>query len=862
MRVAAHFRPGTHAFWCTTYSLDLALFDQYLLRQLGGSPLNAVVLADHWKLNQVWARPGEDQLYLARQANRSYLLRGVLLEGGGAFHPKTYLFDRRDETTLLVGSGNLTRRGVDAGKEVFASFSSTTEEGQATIRAWAAWIGRLVERADDEQLLRRFGALREQCPWMAGPDADSPLVINDERSFRDQFAEQLPGSVDELHVSAPYFDPKALALQSLLQATSPRELHLYLGKDTKVSGPALAAVLEQSGCEVKVQRFHDEERAVFVHAKLIGAVCGQKGLLLCGSPNLSQAALTLTHLDGAKGNCEVALLRHGTADQVRAPFLTSGLSLPDMENADLVSLRFDIDEPRARSLVYALRHATWTANGHITVSANRPPELGTQLAWAYGTCALSGQTTDRPLNDDEHPPVLAWLAAPDGAVLSNMVAIDQPRDLERSLSARDPSDERPRELHADDMTTPLGQIMGGLNQHCIFDLDDTAAIRRAQAAQEDEGAEDSDDFWERLMEDELAYDPRTKHYRDYAPGGLLIGHDLFRELEIMLAKAPGERSWLRLVTATPDDKADEAQGSEDAEKRSWSLELRQKVRVSNVLSRWCRAVSDPRHALLRPDAPAFNYEALIGALVRIWEEHALDDERLARLAGELFGAFLGDDKSPGFLGRADEQLHDQVLQNLDPTACESAAGLAYLALAPRGWHEIVYAWQPYLRTGLIDTNVMRVGDQTTELIERVLDRPVKPQEVKALLLERADYMDDAKWCEQIAAQLGFESVWIEEVSNPVAPVRLHIGGCSDPRSDARVLDAVGQAMRFRRVSVIGIEAGEFRAVLALGHPTAILDGPPGDQRMEKSDVVLTAERLRDVERQGGALKELLALAAA
>jgi len=861
VRVAAHFRPGTNAFWCTTYSFDLALFDQYLLRQLGGSPLNAVVLADHWELSQVWERLGEDQLYLARQANSSYLLRGVEVEGGGAFHPKTYLFVRRDETTLLVGSGNLTRSGVDAGKEVFASFSSATEEGQATIRAWATWISRLVERADDQQLRRRFSTLREQCPSMAAPAADSPLVVNDERSFLDQFAEQLPGPVDELHVSAPYFDSKSLALKLLLEKTTPRELHLYLGRHTKVSGPALAAVLDQSGCEVKVQRFHDEDHAVFVHAKLIGAVCGQEGLLLFGSPNLSRAALTLTHLNGAKGNCEVALLKRGTAAQVREPFVTSGLSLTDMEIADLTSLRYEIDEPRASNLTYALRHATWTTNGHITVSASSPLEIGMELAWAYGTCALSGQITDRPLNDDEHP-VLAWLAGSDGTVLSNTVAIDQPQALERSLSARDPSDERPRELEPDDMTTPLGQIMGGLNQRCIFDLDDTAAIRRVQAAQEEEGAEDSDEFWDRLMEEELAYDPRTKNYRDYSPGGLLIGHDLFRELEIMLAKAPGERSWLRLATASPDEEIDQQPSSEDAEKRSWSLEVRQEVRVSNVLSRWCRAVSDPRHALLRPDAPAANYEALVGALAAIWEEHALDGERLIRLTGELFGAFLGDDKSPGFLGRADEQLRDQVLQNLDPASCESAAGLAYLALARRGWHEIVYAWQPYLRKGLIDTNVMRVGDQTAELIERVLDRPVTPHEVKALLNERASYMDDAKWCEQIAAQLGFGSVWFEEVSNPVAPVRLHIGGCSDPRSDARVLDAVGQAMRFRRVSVIGIEAGEFRAVLALGHPTAILDGPPGDQRMEKSDVVLTAERLRDVERQGGALKELLALAAA
>jgi hypothetical protein len=38
MKVASLFRPGTRAFWGTTYGFGLALFDQYLLRQLGGPP--------------------------------------------------------------------------------------------------------------------------------------------------------------------------------------------------------------------------------------------------------------------------------------------------------------------------------------------------------------------------------------------------------------------------------------------------------------------------------------------------------------------------------------------------------------------------------------------------------------------------------------------------------------------------------------------------------------------------------------------------------------------------------------------------------------------------------------------------------
>jgi hypothetical protein len=73
MKIANLFKPGTRAFWGTTYALGLALFDQYLLRRLGGPPLNAVLLADHWKLGEMWDRLDPEEHYLARQANRLYL---------------------------------------------------------------------------------------------------------------------------------------------------------------------------------------------------------------------------------------------------------------------------------------------------------------------------------------------------------------------------------------------------------------------------------------------------------------------------------------------------------------------------------------------------------------------------------------------------------------------------------------------------------------------------------------------------------------------------------------------------------------------------------------------------------------------
>jgi hypothetical protein len=317
---------------------------------------------------------------------------------------------------------------------------------------------------------------------------------------------------------------------------------------------------------------------------------------------------------------------------------------------------------------------------------------------------------------------------------------------------------------------------------------------------------------------------------------------------------------LRLITGGPSGEQPE-DGEPEHTGLTWTLEARQRVRVTNVLSRWCRAVSDPRHALLRPDAPAANYQALVSVLVTAWAEDALDENRLVRLAGELFGAFLGDGKSPGFLGRADEQLRATVLHDLDDAIRQWAAGLAYLALRPHTpWAEIVYDWQPYLRRGLIDTDVLVVGERTVELVDHVLGEEHAQREIEDILLARAEYIDEEKWCQGLADALELEHVALYHSGNEFVPVRIRLDGVDDPLTDSRVVEAAVNAMRFRKLDAIGIEVGDTVAVLRPGKPPVARVGSPSGGHMIKSQVVITRERLDAVERQGGALSDLLGLA--
>ncbi len=544
MKFEEHLARNVRGFWAASYSFGLKLFDQYLLRRLAQDRLNAVVLVDHDKLADVWEHLDEGEHYLARRVGRRYLLRGMQTPKGGAFHPKTYLLTQGETATLLVGSGNLSREGIDQGHEVFTDFSSEREQDLPSLRAWAGWMSRFVERQADELLRERWAAMRESCPWMIGSAEGSLFLVNEEQALLEQLAERLPRKVEELHVSAPFFDPDARALRKLVALCDPARLSVYLGARASVNGPSLAGVLRDAS-KATLKRF---EPRTFVHAKLIGAIGEDgQGVLLCGSPNLSIAALDLAFTDPG-GNCESAVLRSGDAALVRAVFEGSGLQLIEQPIEEVEELRFSDDHPSlARALV--LRNAIWLADGRVSIewAGKREPPEGARLAWRDGLegAALDqeGVTVD-PLNDLDPLPLVVWVVDDEGTAISNRTAIDDPRALQETLRGSERTGGgRPAELQGVE-AAPLVRLILWAHEKFIFDPTETAAFKRAQeAAGEDQQAKDTTDFWERYAREELDYDPRSSTYHPLTPGSGILGpvDELLRELDLLLHGRGGRR---------------------------------------------------------------------------------------------------------------------------------------------------------------------------------------------------------------------------------------------------------------------------------------------------------------------------------
>lgn len=835
VRVAREFQGRWSCFWATSYTLELELFDEYLFRRLGEPPLNATLLVDFRRLATSLGKLGSEDARRLQRANRDYLLRGLPI--GGSFHPKTYFFGNTKEGALLVGSGNLTLRGIEEGHELFARLDSRESGDLASIRGWRDWMDAIVDRASDREVNYRWLDLKQRVPWLDGPADESHFVSNLRQSLLDQLAAPLAAPVDELHVLAPYYDRQGNALRTLLDRMRPRQLDIYVGARTSVDGAALARLLGESDARVSVRSFEPHE---FVHAKLIGVVAGEMGRLLSGSANLSQAALIASLASEPWANVEAGLLIDAVPTVVRDAFTSSRLELCDASLDQVAELEFEAEEEGAQPPLL-LRAAKLLDDGRVEVALDGALPTETMVTAGLAPQPLAGDRSEGRLALPDGG-ALVWLCDAVGSLLSNRVPLDEPARLRGWLEERTSGGDRPRELDATDYDTPVGRMLLYLHERCIFDIEETSAATRARRLANEDAAETdgSWDFLDELLKEELRYDPRVESYRRSLPTGLPEEDELLALLRIMLERTPEQRSLRPIGPAQHDE---DGEGPKPG--TPWTPERRLQVRLFNVLERWCGALNDPRFAWIDPAAPARNYFTLLAALAECWEQHYLPEHRVVRLLTTLLSSFLRSERARGHLLSLEEREREQALARLPAEARILAGALAYAALREQGeWRSSVFELQPALVAG-IELSVVEVGRRSSKVVRRLVDEKVTPAEIEERLLWASEFLDDEHWCRKQERDLGLEHVILTKESfNPRFGITLSVDGSN--LDDPRIVSLVRQALAYRHVDGAIVELGPARLSVHLDdYAFAKANGLEFQSREP-----ITRERLLKFERQG------------
>lgn len=840
---ASLFTPRWEIFWGTTYSFELEFFDEYLLRRLGDLPLNATVLVDFASFARTWEaiQPGEE--WRLRRVNRLYVVRAAG-RPQGRFHPKTYFFANATEGVLLVGSGNLSLAGLEEGREVFSRFNSTDAEGLTAILAWRDWMNEIVPETTDQLLGQRWFRLRQTTrEWLRGRSAASSFVTNSETSFLEQLL-PVETRVDELHVTAPFFDRDAAALASLIRRSRPEKIFVYLGRGASVDGKTLAKLLENTAATDSVFVF-DPPR--FVHAKLIAVIQGETARLLSGSPNLSRAALTSTLSDDAWSNTEAAVLVELPAQAARDLFHPPDLEPAQISLNALANFSFEeTAEPISAPL--RLLFAQPDDERRIVVSyvGNAPSDL--YLSSASATVQLDGSRTYEPFPGGEDS-LLVWLSDPGGIRLSNRVPLDDPATLRNQLEKpTSRSTDRPRELDAADLEDPVARVLAQLHNQFIFDLDELESVREAERAGGQEDAEEeSGDFWERLAREELHQDPRASGYRRFAGRTPLEDDDVLLLLRMMLDRTREQRH-PHIGAQPPHDGA-----PVPGRGHRWTPTRRLQVRMMNVLTRWGHALADPRMSWLQPFAPVRNFQALLYAVAELWELRALPLPKLKSATGLILGSFVRSEHANGYLFQIDGVEREQAIARLGSEARAVATSLAYLGLLPlAAWEEHIFEWQAWLRPCL-DEGILAATNEAAHLVSRITSEHASAAGVHDRLYWARDYIDDERWCLKMEQFCGLGDVRFSREKFAFELV-LEVEAERDLVDEPGIVRLMRNALDFRRADGIVIMSGRERVAVRLGEP--------GTARLRNLEVLDTRQPVTEtmlalLEERGLSLREQL-----
>lgn len=801
--IAELFTRSASALWATTYNVDLALVNEFLLPRLGATPLNVTVLADGRRLARSLAQVGSERVDTLAAVNRRWLLRGVR-PAGPAFHPKSYLAVTARTATLLVGSGNLSLGGLDEGREVFTTFRSGTADGDRAIATWRSWVRRLVRQLDDVVLTERFADLEQRLPAPGRGTADgagSVLLHNLDTPFVDQLTAVTPApGVDELHLAAPFYDRDAEAVARLVRELAPHRVTVYLGATTSVDGRTLRGAL--AGRDV---RFCGLEPDEFTHAKLVGVVVGDRGWLLSGSANLSRVALLRSVAD--RGNVELAVLTSMSAELVRRSFVPPGAAVVERAVEFLDGLAVDDEEEPPERAVRLLRAEALDDGRVMVVSAPRA-EPDWLLADGDTRHGLVTGPDDRATTRTPVAGRLVRLVDREDSDLSDPVIVDDVAALAGQLGESGPGAHRnaPPELTDADLDTPLGRALTRLHRELVMDVAERAdAAPGAGRADADDAADD--EFWERLLREHLADDPRAVRYRQ------LHGPGRQREaLEELLAVLGLRIPSPARAASGPAHETDG--GTPGVSGSTWSSRARLRVRARNVLRRWAAALTDPRLLWIDPHAPEVNFTAMVTFVGRLRLDAAeqpdqveLTDADLDEIWWWCLTAFVGTGRRDGYLDQLAAADADECIRGLDPWVGEWAAWLCWLAIRPGGGRRMRVIRAQSVLTAALDHGLLAPTDLSAQLAEAVAGGALTKAGVEEDLLSAAAFVDDDLWCAVTAEQLELTVLRFER-SRDLHTTRtvLHVGGLDDPLRDPRTPHLLVEAERYRDSSGIVLRA--------------------------------------------------------
>ncbi len=288
-----------HAIWLT-HNIDFLYVQSMVtprLKQVGNPRLT--ILADSVCSGGSYAQQWPFLSGLGSQ----YRVVPIELGAGRRFHPKALLVASKEKAVLAVGSGNLTHGGMGANQEIWSFFSADIADDRPAFAAFGRYLEDLSSGLQlGDNISEALRAPFSDGDW--GQSLPPPGILSgtpSARSLLDQIGDQVPTDIRRISVIAPYFDKEGAALKELGKRFQvPVMAYIQAGHAGLHQGAADALGPEMGVGSIRPRAA--DQKASFIHAKLLVFHNDEGALAAVGSANCSRAALLA---DDSWGNAEL-----------------------------------------------------------------------------------------------------------------------------------------------------------------------------------------------------------------------------------------------------------------------------------------------------------------------------------------------------------------------------------------------------------------------------------------------------------------------------------------------------------------------------------------------------------------------------
>ena len=341
-----------HSCVITSYSIDLAFFEQLILPRLRGAGItNINLFVDASMLEKYLASHLGNSI---KKFNANYSITPVSISG--AFHPKMLFLAGKDKGYLAVGSGNITSSGLLYNDEIWSSFYTAKERLKAQPVFKSAW--QYIQSLSSHSLginLTKISWIAQHSQWISDLEDSqhSKATIKDSeyslfytkhsKSLYSEVISTLSRKPKSIKIIAPYYNRSGAFLQKVIDDLAPEQMHCVVDAGNGI----LPVDFQSSICQFSdwkdVISAENSKSIQRLHAKMIQIEYEKQTVFILGSANATLEAYGISNRAFKNDEAVITIRTEKVKDFVKE----LGILIPEKGTLDLktaVNIESDILE--------------------------------------------------------------------------------------------------------------------------------------------------------------------------------------------------------------------------------------------------------------------------------------------------------------------------------------------------------------------------------------------------------------------------------------------------------------------------------------------------------------------------------------